>query len=314
MKTKSSDVGVLVGRFQVPSLHEAHIELIDSVVNRHPKVILFLGLSPCMVTRNNPLDFEARKKMIQDKYPDITVLYIKDVPSDASWSGMLDGQISDVCRGQSVTLYGGRDGFIKHYKGIYPTVELESKTYVSGTEIRNSISKSVKQSPDFRAGVIWAAYNQYPKVYPTVDVAIFNESGDEILMGKKLHEEQFRFIGGFADPNSESYEMDARREAAEETGCEIGDIRYIGSTLVPDWRYAREQDKIKTLFFRATYVYGSPRANDDIAMIKWIKVKDLAMTPSIVIDTHQNLVQMLFKHLADQPVTGKADQQQNNKT
>jgi bifunctional NMN adenylyltransferase/nudix hydrolase len=161
MNVKSADCAVIIGRFQVPNLHEAHKDLIDSVVKTHPKTILFLGLSPVLGTRNNPLDFEARKKMLQEAYPSLSILYIKDTPSDEVWSKKLDEQIGDlVSPNQSVVLYGSRDSFIRHYSGKYKTLELESKVYVSGTEIRNSISKSVKETPDFRSGVIWGAYNR----------------------------------------------------------------------------------------------------------------------------------------------------------
>ena len=71
MKTKEvrADVGVLVGRFQVPNLHPGHIELIQSVCEAHSKVLIFLGLAPTKATRNNPLDFESRKHMILEKFP-----------------------------------------------------------------------------------------------------------------------------------------------------------------------------------------------------------------------------------------------------
>ena len=78
IKTNKYDVGVIVGRFQVPSLHEAHRELIQSVVNKHPRTIIFLGVSPVPTSRNNPLDFETRRRMIQDEFPEVEILYIKD--------------------------------------------------------------------------------------------------------------------------------------------------------------------------------------------------------------------------------------------
>lgn len=296
MNEKRSDVGVIVGRFQVPYLTTAHIELIDSVVTNHPKVIMFLGLSPCLVTRNNPLDFEARKKMILDKYPEITVLYIKDIPSDQVWTEKLDEQITDlISPTQSATLYGGRDGFISHYNGKYKTVELEAKQFVSGTELRNSISKSVKQSPDFRAGVIWAAYNQYPKVYTTVDIAILNEKETEVLLGRKPNESQYRFIGGFTTPTSKNFEEDARREVAEETSAEVGDMIYIGSMKVEDWRYRNEVDKVKTVFYKAKYAFGPLKAGDDISEIKWFKIKDL--NKDNIMECHVGLLEMLKKNL-----------------
>ncbi len=298
MKEKRTDVGIIVGRFQVPYLTSAHIELIDSVVANHPKVIMFLGLAPVLVTRNNPLDFDTRKKMILDRYPDITVLYIKDIPSDKVWTNKLDEQISDMVPNQSATLYGGRDGFISHYNGKFKTVELEAKQFVSGTELRNSISKSVKQTQDFRTGVIWAAYNQYPKVYTTVDIAIMSEKEDEVLLGRKPNETKYQFIGGFTTPDSECFEYDAVREASEETGAALGNMEYICSMKINDWRYRNEVDKIKTVFFKSKYIFGPLKAGDDIAEIRWFKMSDLVGTGlNQIMDGHKPLLVKLQQNL-----------------
>lgn len=295
MKEKTSDVGIIVGRFQVPYLTSAHIELIDSVVANHPKVIIFLGLAPVLVTRNNPMDFETRKKMIQDKYPDVTVLYIKDMPSDAVWTKTLDDQISDmIAPNKNATLYGGRDGFISHYSGKFKTVELEAKQFVSGTELRNSISKSVKQTQDFRTGVIWAAYNQYPKVYTTVDVAILNDKG-EMLLGRKPNETKYRFIGGFTEPNSPDFESDAKREVMEETGTEVDCLEYICSMKVEDWRYRNEIDKIKTIFFKCNYIFGPIQAGDDIAEVRWFKIT--SVKDEDIVKCHIPLLKKLKENL-----------------
>ena len=159
----NADVGIIVGRFQVDELHEAHLKLISTVVETYPKVIIYLGLSATKCTINNPLDFESRKQMILKSFPDVNVLYIKDVPSDKIWSHRLDESIDDI-KGptQSVILLGGRDAFIRHYQGKYDTYELKQQTFVSGKEIRKKISNKVKSSADFRKGVIWATMNQWP--------------------------------------------------------------------------------------------------------------------------------------------------------
>lgn len=288
-----NDVGVIVGRFQVPELHDAHIDLIQTVCNNHDKVIIFLGLSPLMVTRENPLDFESRKQMILDVFPNVNILYIKDVNNDSLWSKRLDSMISDVITpAQSVTLYGGRDSFIVHYEGKHPTQELVQDVWISGKEIRKEIGRaSSKSSHDWRAGVIWAASAAYPKCYATVDVAVFNEDESKILLGRKPNEDRYRLIGGFSEPSSISYEADARREVYEETGIDITDPEYIGSFLIDDWRYRNETDKIKTLLFKAKHRSGTPKANDDIAELKWFSIQELAhnLYNDIVIE-HQEIV------------------------
>jgi bifunctional NMN adenylyltransferase/nudix hydrolase len=284
------DVGVIVGRFQVPELHDAHRQLIEQVIARHDKVVVFLGLSPLMVTQENPLDFEARKQMLLAEYPKLNVLYIKDVVSDKAWSERLDEMIEDVLTpSQSVVLYGGRDSFVKHYTGIHPSRELTQDVWISGSEIRKSISRrSVKSSPDFRAGVVWASQSRFPTSYTTVDVAIFDdERHQRVLLGRKSLEDRFRFIGGFSTPNAESFEQDAIREAKEETGLDVHRLEYVGSYKINDWRYRSESDKIKTVFFKAYTVGGVPHPNDDICEVRWFDVE--VLTEESIVPSHHIL-------------------------
>lgn len=286
-------VGVIVGRFQVHELNDAHRELIARVCNKHDKTIIFLGLSPLMVTIENPLDFEARKQMILEAFSNVTVLYIKDVNNDEVWSQKLDEMIDDVTTpAQAPILYGGRDSFINRYTGKYPTEELEPESYIkySGTEIRRNIAlNSTKSSPEFRAGVVWASQSRFPICYPTVDVAIFNEDYSKILLGRKPSENNYRLIGGFADPASSSYEADARREVREEAGIEITDPQYIRSFQIDDWRYRGEIDKIKTLLFGAKIFSGAPRPNDDIVEIRWFDV--MVFPYELVVDNHRDMIE-----------------------
>jgi bifunctional NMN adenylyltransferase/nudix hydrolase len=134
---------------------------------------------------------------------------------------------------------------------------------------------------------------RFPVSYQTVDVAIINNDKNEILLVKKPNENKYRFCGGFSDPNSESLEQDARREVKEETGVEIGEPKYIGSTLISDWRYNRgcEQDRIKTALFVADYVYGNPQGADDVEAAKWFKLNTLKK--SDIMEEHGVLLDML---------------------
>lgn len=303
MKIKEApipDVAVIIGRFQVPDLHEAHTELIQSVVDRHKKVIIFLGLSPAKTTYNNPLDFETRKQMLLEKFPNVNVLYIKDQKHDEVWSKNLNAQISDLIGPkQTVVLYGSRDSFIPHYTGRFPTLELVATRIVSGKEIRKEIGKATKGTADFRRGVIWAVENQFPSFYPTCDVAIIDETKQRILLGKKPGEKEYRFPGGFADPLvDKNMETTVRREVSEECpGIEVSDPVYIGSRMIDDWRYRSEQNKIMTFFYAVTVVYGSPKAGDDLAEVRWFNLDDLDKIE--LVENHKILREMLKKHLAD---------------
>ena len=294
-----ADVGILVGRFQVHELHEAHKDLIDTVLRKHDRVIIFIGLSPLRNTVNNPLDFNTRKRMIQETYPDVEVYYVKDNPSDEAWSKSLDREIQQFLKPyQTAVLYGSRDSFIPYYSGTFPTQELESTKYISGTEVRKRIANKYTNSAAFRAGAISASLDRYPTCYPCVDIAILDRKRMMVLMGKKEGEPHLRFIGGFADPKSPSYEADARREVAEETSIEIDGIEYIGSTVINDWRYRKEIDKIKTLFFVADYQFGRPQAADDIAHVEWVPMVDFMNNTVKIMPEHVVLGDMLADYMS----------------
>jgi len=296
MKTteQNAEVGVIVARFQSPYLHEGHIDIISQVLSHHPRVIIFLGNSPVRCSKNNPLDFQARKAMIEEKFPAVEVYYIDDVGNNQVWSKTLDQLIrKTIGPSQKAVLYGSRDSFIAAYDGKYPTIELVPNKFISAREIRKSVGIKAKGTQEFREGVVWAVENQYPAVHPTVDFAIVNFDKKEVLMARKPNEDMLRFPGGFADTNTRSYEADVIREAKEETGLEFVDQpNYIGSTLIDDWRYRSEQNKIKTLMFVVKYNGGVPKADDDIADVRWVSLS--ALRPIDVVPTHRPLVEMLL--------------------
>lgn len=279
MKEKSTDVGVIVGRFQVHELHPAHKDLFQSVLDKHDRVIVFLGNSVCRNSLANPLDFRARQKMITDLYPNVEVFYINDHPSDDEWSKKLDKQISEnLLPKQSVTLYGSRDSFLNCYSGKFQTCELESTTFISGTEVRRKVSNNYPPTTDYRAGLIAATAYRYPVCYQTVDVAVIrsiDKKNLEVLLARKPNEGKWTFIGGFSDVKSPSLEQDAIREVMEESNVVIDSPVYLGSSVVDDWRYRSEVDKIKTAFFYARYLSGKPEGADDVAEVRWFKLSEL---------------------------------------
>lgn len=301
-KEEKNGVGVIVGRFQTDELTQGHMDLIDSVIDRHKKTIIFIGLSSVQATKNNPLDYRARFNMINEKYPKLDVYYIKDHPSNKEWSKQLDDMIGNSIPPESkVTLYGSRDSFISSYEGRYKCEELIQREFVSATKIREDISYSVGNSSDFRKGAIWATQNQYDSCFPTVDVAIVkkNEFGiitDILFAGKRIDGGKKRFIGGFVQPQSNpdyssgSYlEQQAKREVSEETHLEVSDFKYLGSFVIDDWRYRSEKNKIVTTLFMASYIYGKPEADDDIDHLEWVDVNNLDDVD--VVEYHQFLLE-----------------------
>lgn len=291
------DVGVIIGRFQVHELHEAHLDLIQHVCDQHDKVLILLGVSPLPLSTHNPLDFESRKQLLLEKFPNVTVLYVKDQPTDDVWSRKVDEIINDFgLPGQTAVIYGSRDSFIAHYGGRFPTQELIPESVLSGTAIRKQIARSsARATADYRAGVIAASQSRFATAFATVDVAILDPAKG-LLLGRKPNERLYRFIGGFADPKSPSYEADARREVQEETGVSIESPTYVGSTVIDDWRYRNEPDSIKTLFFAATYVAGRAAPADDIEEVRWFSIDDPSLD-RLMLPIHRPLLTMLRTYL-----------------
>jgi len=288
-----ADVAVIIGRYQTHVLHAEQIRMIDEVVKRHKHTIIVIGNSLMRGTIANPLDFRARKAMIQEKFPKIDILYINDIPKDnALWSTNLDKLIKDnIGANETVAIYGSKDTFISKYNGKFSTFVFEASSFVGADELRRQATSNYQPNEQYRAGIVAAQANRFPTAYQTVDVAIVDDNG-RLLMGRKPTETKWRFIGGFSDPNSTSLEMDARREAAEETGVEIDGITYLGSLKINDSRYMGEVDCIKTAFFVGKYIFGRPQGNDDIAEVKWIPIKEL--NKNDIGEFHHVLVDMLF--------------------
>ncbi len=290
-------IAVIIARFQTPYLHEGHKQLIDTVSKDYAKLIILLGVSPVMGSRKNPYDYHTREKMIKREYPDVVVLPVSDHPSDRVWSDNLDNLLKSVFPNGQFYLFGSRDSFIPYYTGHFETVELPAHGDYNATELRKQYADKVFDSNDFRAGILYAYYNQYTKVYPTVDVAMFRNNKTELLLGKKANSNTWRFIGGFADPEDESYEAAAQRELFEECGeLQVSNMIYETSHRVNDWRYRNEADKIITLLFSCDHLAGEPAANDDIIDVAWFKIENLAqmIADGLINDEHTKMMKLII--------------------
>jgi len=287
------NTAVAAMRLQTPFLHGGHLKILTELVENHEKVIVMLGITPILGSTENPLTFEQRRHMLAETFPSVIVLKDEAVQSDEVWSKRFDKEVKSILTpNDTVCFYGGRDSAIPSYSGKFPTREFADNGQISSTELRRIAGRGSVNSEDFRRGVIWATQNGFDNPLPTVDIAILNEDETQILLGRKEHQTKFRLIGGFAD-NEASYEADARREVQEETGLSITDPEYIGSAIIPDWRYAREKRNIKTLLFKARVMFGTARADDDIAEVKWHKLANIEIKRDIE-PTHHELMTMVL--------------------
>jgi bifunctional NMN adenylyltransferase/nudix hydrolase len=244
------------------------------------------------------MDFVTRRAMVRDKYPAVRIAEVRDHRTDVAWSKELDTVIVREFPGHEAILYGSRDSFIKYYSGKFECIELPPLEDISSTALRNEVAeKPPLKTSDFRAGVIYAATTRRAVTFPVVDIAILDLAKKLILLGSKKEDGgKLRFIGGFVDPKDESLEMAAKREAMEETGMlEIGDLRFVGSARIPDWRYKSGKDGLMSSFFVATYVFGRPEAKDDIDRLEWVPLDTFRER---LVEEHESLGRMLEAHLA----------------
>jgi bifunctional NMN adenylyltransferase/nudix hydrolase len=299
----TNQIGVIIGRFQVHELHEGHKQIIENVLSKHKKMIIFLGVNPIGVgTKKNPLDFVSRKLMLEEAFGNriSAILPLKDKKTNEEWSQSVDEKIREVFPMGNAILYGSRDSFIPYYSGKFDTKELEQDVFVSGTEVRKFVSEDIKQSPLFRAGVIYALYNRYPTMYSTIDAAIEMSDG-KYLMVKKPYESQYRFCGGFTDITDTNDFHTVRREVAEELGIEVDGFQYITSTRVDDWRYRKEEnEKIMTRLFHVKYIHGRVTPMDDISEAKQFELNDL--NESNVVPEHLELLEALKSYVKSKTI------------
>lgn len=282
-------VGVVVARFQVDDLHDGHQLLLKAVSEENDSVVVVLGRCQPKNTMENPLDYETRRLMVKEILPRASVLYIDDQPDDAVWSRNLDALIgSFVLPDTEVTLYGGRDSFLQYYTGKHLTFPFGYINHRSGTDVRAEIGRVPRASADFRAGVIYASQNRYPTSFATVDVCIWDYDG-HLLLGRKKGAHAWCLVGGFVDPEDDSYETAAEREAFEETGLKVGLLTYVKSANVDDWRYRKGPDKIKTILYNAGAVDPDvARADDDLETIAWFLPNQAR---SVIQECHRDLLE-----------------------
>ncbi len=295
MKNRDA-VGVVIGRFQTSKLHAGHRSVISHAVKNHKDVLIVLGCPRTRPTNRDPLDYETRKKMVLASYPEARVSELKDRYSNQAWSQALDDLVAHEFPGRNAVLYGSRNSFISSYMGKYPCVELKSvNASVSGTKIRNGVAANPLASKHFRMGMIYGIKHRPPISYQTVDIAVIDYDRKLLLLAKKIGGDGFHFIGGFVDVEDSSLEMAARRETSEETSSlGVGEFKDLGSFRIDDWRYRGTEDKILTSFFAARYIFGAPRANDDVDGLEWVSWDKFF---DLLVEEHKVLGKRLMAYL-----------------
>jgi ADP-ribose pyrophosphatase YjhB (NUDIX family) len=281
--------GAVVGRFQTPELTQGHIKLLDRSRNDNDGLIVILGTIDGPPNPRNPLSFEVRKQMIQQRYPDALIDALKDesdhnyAPGNDRWSQRLDETVSRLSNNQPVTFYVGRDSFVSCYTGKYSIIESNfSINEICATELREQLKTVIFNSVDFRAGIIHANMNAWHRTYHTVDMALLKkvEGGIQICLIRKPNSIHWQLPGGFVNAN-ELFTEAAAREMLEETGLKskVG-WKYVTDFMVDDWR-VRGVPYVdhKTILMRGwANKNDEPVANDDVEDAQWFWIDGVAKT------------------------------------
>ena len=292
-------VGVVVGRFQTPILHQGHHAVIGEA-DKHHKLCIVVGVRPSQpVTKSDPLDYPAREQMIKEEYPEATVLALPDQPTDEGWSESLDALIASLFPFDKPTLYGGRDSFKGHYTGRNDVKEVDAISGISATSVRDVDGAKVENHESWRRGVIYAAHNRYGLIYPCVDIVVVRPHPDgsgthQALVGSRTNERgAHRLPGGHVDPRDTGALQAAQRELREETGVETAEWTFIDNLRVKSWRDTPNGGVIFTSLYCAKLAFGPAKAGDDLDNVGWIPVEGLKALKWA--DDHAKLVERFLE-------------------
>ncbi|MDQ6963231.1 MAG: NUDIX domain-containing protein [Mariprofundaceae bacterium] len=293
---------VVIGRFQVPDLHEGHRHLLD-VANQADQLIIVVGVHVFPASRDHPMDFDSRRMMLEKYYPQATILGLNDTASDRVWSAHLDALIQAHTIFESVILYAGRDSFSSHYYGQFSVHHVAQIEQHNGQGLRQKVRDKPLDSHDFRHGVVYATQAKYSTFYMTVDIALLcqYEGRTWVLLGYKKHEpKRWCFPGGFVDAGDETTELAARRELYAETAYQSkDDLKLVGHFRIKDWRQTPDQQLI-TFFYTTWCDYTSFKAANHLEQLAWHSLEHLDQINFA--DDHAMLYQQLIAYYIPIPL------------
>ena len=270
-------VSVVIARFQVPRLHAGHRALLDLAIRKGDETVLLLGCSDTDGrTPENPLLFRQREAIVQREYPDLRCMPLPNQKDNRDWSKIVDMIVFSAFPGSVATIYVGENSdVLKCYVTKRCAIDAISLIgHHSGTKIRESIE--MQTSGAFLEGQCFALNYQYPRVFPCVDVAVMR--GTEVLLIQRADTGAWCLPGGFVDPTDPTLESAAKRELYEETKLSVeGDVEYVSSRKIHDWRY-RGRDQIISTLFQAPLTFGTPTTTKECSGYKWFDLRDTALS------------------------------------
>lgn len=296
-------LGVLIGRFQVPEMHEGHRFLVREMLEKCDRVLILFGSANRTRSVKNPFTYQERKAAALKLFPTILTAPINDyLYSDSQWMADVAATIEDCREGLcheyetgdvEVVLYGHhKDGndYLRWFPQ-YQYVNINSDIDISGTEVRNSFSHLLPEN--VQADMAYFAkerktFSRYP--YPgSLNIccgdAVVECLGHILLIKRKFTPGagNWALPGGHKNTD-ETFLQCALRELKEETNIRIPEPVLLGSiksTRLFD--SPKRSSGIPKLTLAVHLVVkpnpdGSlPRANgsDDAAETSWVPIADV---------------------------------------
>lgn len=177
------NIGVIVGRFQVPYLTLGHQDLIKFSFGKFDKLIIFIGETKDLSRSfHDPLPYEARRIMVNNFIQEnleketskklIGIFEIKDLGDYPKWVKQLDERIECIGKlhyypieeaDNFYYIVGSRDSIVQRYLengGKFIPFEFENNTFSgsdSGSEYRNIVCNKYKinWTEDIRKFLVW---------------------------------------------------------------------------------------------------------------------------------------------------------------
>ena len=124
------------------------------------------------------------------------------------------------------------------------------------------------------------------------------DEGGRVLLGRRAIEPFlgcWDFPGGFVEEHE--HPLDAlRRELREETSLEIEPVEYVG--VLMDWYGPPGHGARSTMnfFWSARVVSGEPRADDDVAELRWFDPRSLPSDQELAFSMTRDLLRRWLGH------------------
>lgn len=143
------NLGLLVGRFQ--PLHLGHEKLIQSKKQEYNHLIVFIGSINKQRTRDNPLNFKERKKILSKIFPGIDILGVEDKGDAKLWVSAIEDKVNNLNLKQEkfIPISGNVWTIECFQESGYDNIDTVDKqklgtSHISGAKIRKKIRDEKK--------------------------------------------------------------------------------------------------------------------------------------------------------------------------